>query len=199
MLLGPTNQVWSRFWSATVHSPSSGEAKVCRPAISPCSKAQKFQYMTHVPPKREKPQGLFTHKVLRLQAEKQLGWEWTLMRATQPNVPNLEDWLAETLPPKSKVGIDPFVHSAENARSMGETLRAKDVFLSPLYESNLVDQVWEEEQPAPPTAPLRVHPLKYAGKDVGEKVRCRCVLGEECEGSDCLGCFSNGKQWLSSV
>lgn len=105
-----------------------------------------------------------------VQAEKQLGWEWTLMRSAQPGVPNLEDWLAETLPPKSKVGIDPFLHSAENARSLGETLRAKDVYLTPLTESNLVDLVWGEKRPAPPQAPLRVHPLKYAGKDVGSKV-----------------------------
>lgn len=93
------------------------------------------------------------------------------MRSAQPNVPNLEDWLAETLPPKSKVGIDPFLHSAENARTLGETLRAKDVYLTPLYESNLVDQIWEGDRPAPPKAPLRVHPLKYAGKEVGTKVR----------------------------
>jgi hypothetical protein len=114
----------------------------------------------------------FSHPgIVSVQAEKQLGCEWTLMRSAQPNVLNLEDWLAETLPPKSKVGIDPFLHSAENARSLGETLRAKDVYLTPLYESNLVDQIWEGDRPAPPKASLRVHPLKYAGKEVGAKVR----------------------------
>lgn len=35
---------------------------------------------------------------------------------------------------------------------------------------NLVDGVWGDARPAPPAAPLRVHPLEYAGESVQDKL-----------------------------
>lgn len=44
-----------------------------------------------------------------LQAENELGHEWTLMRAGQPYTPSTSEWLKETLPEGARVGIDPLM------------------------------------------------------------------------------------------
>ncbi len=53
---------------------------------------------------------------------------------------------------------------------MKNALAGKDQELVLVYESNLVDQVWGDARPSPPSAPLRVHDLKYAGVDVATKL-----------------------------
>ena len=45
------------------------------------------------------------------QAEQQLPGGWTLMRMATPGCPEIVDWLADSLPPGARVGIDPFVHT----------------------------------------------------------------------------------------
>jgi hypothetical protein len=44
-----------------------------------------------------------------MQAEGQLGPEWTLMRAGTPGVPSVNEWLKETLPQGARIGIDPVI------------------------------------------------------------------------------------------
>ena len=46
-----------------------------------------------------------------VQAEQQLGPGWTLMRTGTPKCPEIQDWLASSLPDGSRVGIDPFLHT----------------------------------------------------------------------------------------
>ena len=46
-----------------------------------------------------------------VQAEQQLGPGWTLMRSGTPKCPEIQDWLASTLPQGGRVGIDPFLHT----------------------------------------------------------------------------------------
>ena len=46
-----------------------------------------------------------------MQAEQQLGPGWTLMRGGTPKCPEIQDWLASTLPEGARVGIDPFLHT----------------------------------------------------------------------------------------
>lgn len=105
-----------------------------------------------------------------LQAEGQLGPEWTLMRAGTPGVPSVNEWLKETLPQGARIGIDPFLFSSDAGDELKNALAGKDQELVLVYESNLVDQVWGDARPSPPSAPLRVHDLKYAGVDVATKL-----------------------------
>jgi Xaa-Pro aminopeptidase len=44
-----------------------------------------------------------------LQAEKELGAEWRLMRAGLPGTPEYPTYLKETLPAGARVGVDPQV------------------------------------------------------------------------------------------
>ncbi|CAI5523684.1 unnamed protein product [Closterium sp. Naga37s-1] len=107
-----------------------------------------------------------------LQAEQQLPPGWDLMRAGMPGVPSVADWLAEALPAGSRVGVDPFVHSADNVRGLADTLAASSSVVVPLLrESNPVDVVWGAERPAPPSAPMRVHPIEFAGQTVRAKLQ----------------------------
>ncbi|CAI5464864.1 unnamed protein product [Closterium sp. Yama58-4] len=107
-----------------------------------------------------------------LQAEQQLPPAWDLMRAGMPGVPSVADWLAEALPAGSRVGVDPFVHSADNVRGLADTLAASSSVVVPLLrESNPVDVVWGAERPPPPSAPMRVHPIEFAGRTVRAKLQ----------------------------
>jgi hypothetical protein len=50
-----------------------------------------------------------------LQAEKELGREWRLMRAGLPSTPEVPAYLKESLPAGSRVGIDPQVRGVRLA------------------------------------------------------------------------------------
>ncbi|OAY42282.1 aminopeptidase P2 isoform X2 [Manihot esculenta] len=105
-----------------------------------------------------------------LQAEKQLNSSWNLMRAGNLGVPNTIEWLNDVLPPGAKVGIDPFLFSFDAAEELKEAIAKKNHKLIFLYDTNLVDEIWNESRPKPPNKPIRVHDLKYAGVDAVSKL-----------------------------
>ena len=117
-----------------------------------------------------------------LQAEQELGAEWTLMRSGNDGVPKLETWAAENLPAGSVVGIDPYVHSVDEASALQGALTGakKDLSMKALYGGeNLVDGVWAEAggRPEPPSGLARSLPLDVAGKTCSEKLS---AIGEAC-------------------
>lgn len=60
--------------------------------------------------------------------------------------------------------------SADAGDELRRTLAEKDQELVLVYEDNLVDKVWGQARPEPPSKPLRVHELRYAGVDVATKL-----------------------------
>jgi Xaa-Pro aminopeptidase len=104
-----------------------------------------------------------------LQAETQLGPDWTLMKAGTAKVPEIHEWLISNLPENARVGIDPTCHTIEAAEKLAKQLAATGRSLVPLT-SNPVDAVWGSARPAPPKAPLRIHALEWAGQTVAEKL-----------------------------
>lgn len=105
-----------------------------------------------------------------LQAEQQLSSSWVLMRAGNLGVPNTSEWLNEVLPPGCRVGIDPFLFSADAAEELKEAISKRNHELIYLYDCNLVDEIWKESRPDLPQKPVRIHDLQYAGKDVISKM-----------------------------
>ena len=89
-----------------------------------------------------------------LQAGKQLGPGWKLMKGDTPGVPELSEWLAK-LPTGARVGIDPFVHTNEGARKLLAALEPAGNELVPVFGGNLVDAAWEDAPPAPTVRPPR--------------------------------------------
>jgi len=104
-----------------------------------------------------------------LQAETQLGPDWTLMKAGTAKVPEIHEWLISNLPENARVGIDPTCHTIEAAEKLSKQLAATGRSLIPLT-SNPVDAVWGSARPAAPKAPLRIHALEWAGQTVAEKL-----------------------------
>lgn len=105
-----------------------------------------------------------------LQAKKQLSPSWILMRAGNMGVPTTAEWLNDVLAPGSRVGIDPFLFSFDAAEELRENISKKNHELVLLSKSNLIDEIWKESRPKPPSQSVRVHPLKYAGVDVTLKL-----------------------------
>ncbi|KAI3810551.1 hypothetical protein L1987_20170 [Smallanthus sonchifolius] len=105
-----------------------------------------------------------------LQAEKQLSSSWILMRAGNWGVPSTTEWLNDVLAPGGRIGIDPFLFSADAVNELKESVAKSNHELVYLYDVNLVDEVWKEARPLPPNKPIRVHELEYAGVDVSTKL-----------------------------
>ncbi|GFZ02959.1 metallopeptidase M24 family protein [Actinidia rufa] len=105
-----------------------------------------------------------------LQAEKQLNSSWILMRAGNMGVPTTSEWLNDILAPGCRVGIDPFLFSSDAAEELKDAISKNNHEVVCLYDINLVDEVWKESRPKPPSKPVRVHHLKYAGVDVATKL-----------------------------
>ncbi|KAL5701872.1 Xaa-Pro aminopeptidase [Ranunculus cassubicifolius] len=105
-----------------------------------------------------------------LQAEKQLSPSWMLMRAGNYGVPTTSEWLNDVLAPGCRVGIDPFLFSADAAEALKEEISKKKHELVYLHNANLVDEIWKDSRPGPPIQPVRLHDLKYAGLPVSSKL-----------------------------
>lgn len=84
-----------------------------------------------------------------MQAEQQLGPDWTLQKADTPGVLDLPAWLAKTLPAGGRVGMDPFLHTINGARKLSKALEGAGLKLVPVFGGNLVDGVWGDRPQAP--------------------------------------------------
>jgi len=122
-----------------------------------------------------------------LQAEQQLGDGWKLMKTGLKDTPSIAEYLKNSLAEHASgavVGLDPFVHSAQWAASLRQTLKSAGISTKSL-EENLVDKVWGQYRPPYPQHPIRVHPLKFAGRSVPQKLeKIRAKLKKE--GADAL-------------
>lgn len=107
--------------------------------------------------------GVFVDGRYRVQVKAQVAEEFTPVDwpETKPS-----DWLREKLPNGGVVGLDPWLHTVEQAEKLEDALEGSGVSLR--ETANLVDRIWED-QPAPPMAGARPHPLEFAGESAAEK------------------------------
>jgi len=121
------------------------------------------------------------------QANSQLDFDhWVLMKDRLKDTPTITKFLTDKAKEKYdgskesfKVGIDPFVHSGDFVKELSESLDGlvedveEDAEIGKVVstESNLVDDIWGDAQPAIPATPFRVHPIEYAGQSVADKVK----------------------------
>lgn len=109
-----------------------------------------------------------------LQAGTQLDSNWRLMKDRVASLPSVEEYLAKVLPSGSRVGIDPKLVSKGTAHRYATQLEQHGHTLT-FVDNNLVDVVWNNDtshtRPAPPVAPIMVHPIKYSGCSADEKIQ----------------------------
>lgn len=80
--------------------------------------------------------------------------------------------MVTSLPERARVAIDPSLHTIEAAEKLQKVLDISGRYLIALSpDSNPVDKVWGDERPARPSAPLRIHDMKWAGKTPAEKIQ----------------------------
>jgi Xaa-Pro aminopeptidase len=123
--------------------------------------------------------GLWTDSRYYLQAERELAASgFDLFRWGLPGVPSWKEWVAKELRAGHTLGLDPQLISHKGYTDLEKLFRDRGLGLKPI-EENLVDEVWEE-RPAPPTGGVVIHPKKYAGESVRNKlVRLRRKMAEE--------------------
>lgn len=142
---------------------------------------------------------LFTDGRYFLQAEQQLDTNWTLIKSGTPGAPSEVEWLLKNLPPKSVVGIDPFLTSIDTGRTLRTKLTAAGHKVA-LVESNLVDVVWGTHgRPAKPQGRIVAQDVLFAGQAVPEKLtRMRqSMVAKGCSGL--VLCALDEVAWLFNL
>ncbi len=91
-----------------------------------------------------------------------------VIRAGSAGAPEIEEWVAREVGSGGVLGVDPAVISPGRARRLGEALSRAGVSLR-FPKSNLVDQIWEE-RPALPASRIEVHPKRYAGESLRQRL-----------------------------
>lgn len=121
---------------------------------------------------------LWTDNRYFLQAAEQLsGSEFELMKDGLESTPTIESWLANTLRPGSRVGVDAWCYTTEAFERLASSLQRAGI--EALAAGDPYDTIWTD-RPAIPTHPVELHPLKYAGEDTRSKLeRIREAIRQE--------------------
>jgi len=77
-------------------------------------------------------------------------------------------WLGANLKAGQRLGYDPWLHTVSDAEKLSRACADAGAELIAL-EANPVDEIWHD-RPAPPSTPVVLHPLKYAGTPATEKI-----------------------------
>ena len=121
---------------------------------------------------------LFTDGRYFIQAENQLkGSGIILMRAGEPGVPTVREYVGKLLPQGGNIGFDGRIVSAEAGKYYEKTASEKGGKI--LCSNDLADRIWEDR---PPLVHSEIYLLeeKYSGKSAAEKIsEVRKKLSEE--------------------
>ncbi|OCF44256.1 xaa-Pro aminopeptidase [Kwoniella heveanensis CBS 569] len=105
-----------------------------------------------------------------IQAQRQLGEGWSLMKSGLPDVPTWGQWLKTELPPSSRIGIDPTLIPFSEQTTLSTSLSAPPTSstLIPI-QTNLIDQIWTD-RPSRPCNEIFHLQDRYTGESVGQKI-----------------------------
>ncbi|XP_066028307.1 xaa-Pro aminopeptidase 1 [Pocillopora verrucosa] len=103
-----------------------------------------------------------------LQAEMELDCNWIVQKEGMKGTPSLSQWLLDSLPKGSSVGVDPFLISVCEWDRMFKELKEHNIELIPVKQ-NLVDLVWPS-RPQPQPRKLIVLDISYSGRSWQDKI-----------------------------
>ena len=120
---------------------------------------------------------LWTDSRYFLAAAEQLeGTPFQLMKERVAGTPTIAQWLLQTLPPASKVGLDGWVNIGSEVSALAHELAAGGMSLC--VDEDPFAALWTD-RPDLPLRPVEVQPLEYAGEEMETKVaRLRTALSE---------------------
>lgn len=75
-------------------------------------------------------------------------------------------WLVENLPNGGQVGFDPWLHTRDEIDALRRAVDGTSITL--VESTNLIDAIWDD-RPVRPVAPVRAHPIEYAGETSASK------------------------------
>ena len=92
-----------------------------------------------------------------------------------------EDWIAAHLPKGATLAYDPWLHTADGLSKLEKAV-AKAGGALVAVDANPIDLIWAD-RPAAPQAPVRPHPIEFAGETVEAKLdRIRAKLrAQKCD------------------
>lgn len=112
--------------------------------------------------------GLWTDGRYFLQAEEELKESGIdLFKMHQPGVLSYEEWLLKSLNEGATIGLDGRLFSIEQIETLDKQLKNKNIKID--SSKDLINEIWTN-RPELPKEEIFVHELKYAGKDIGEKI-----------------------------
>jgi Xaa-Pro aminopeptidase len=113
--------------------------------------------------------GLWTDSRYFLAAERALaGSEFELFRVHTPGVPDYPQWLATTVKPGARVGVDASLVTSAWRDAIGDSLRGTSITLVPVDDP--FDDIWKGRPPLP-AEPVVVMEAKYTGEDARVRLR----------------------------
>ena len=120
---------------------------------------------------------LWTDSRYFLAAAEQLeGTPFQLMKERVAGTPTIAQWLLQTLPPASRVGLDGWVNTGAEVSALADELAVGSMSLC--VDEDPFAALWTD-RPALPLRPVEVQPIEYAGEEMEAKVaRLRTALSE---------------------
>ena len=115
----------------------------------------------------DKGSALFVDGRYILQAPEQV--DTSLFEVLQVPQAKPSSWIKETLVRGNAVGYDPALHTIKEIDRLTKTLGAAGIRLNPVAD-NPIDKLWGSDRPKPPSAPIYLQPLEFAGRSPAEKI-----------------------------
>lgn len=110
---------------------------------------------------------LFTDGRYTVQARNEVDGE--LFEISMLPRPRISEWIADTFRSGSTIGFDPKLHTISEIERLTAALKPHDIKLK-ATPSNLIDKIWGKTRPAPPAAPISIHPIEFAGQSASDKI-----------------------------
>ncbi|ESX89811.1 aminopeptidase P family protein [Mesorhizobium sp. LSHC412B00] len=87
-------------------------------------------------------------------------------------------WIKDNLGKGARLGFDPWLHTIAEVKALKNSAEQSGATLVPL-DRNPIDIIWKD-QPAPPVAPVEIHPIGFAGELAKDKLaRLVAAIGKE--------------------
>lgn len=87
-------------------------------------------------------------------------------------------WIKDNLGKGARLGFDPWLHTIAEVKALKTSAEQSGATLVPL-DRNPIDIIWKDP-PAPPVAPVEIHPIGFAGELAKDKLaRLAAAIGKE--------------------